>query len=127
MVYVTMRFCLGAVPIAPLPVMRSLGSVLNKHELPLHPMDEHIRTLSNLLFSAVCELPNLQVLGLDSHATVPGVGTSSSAYKVPYILQFYVYDKSFICNSYKKCRGMGSIFPLWNSPQPLGDNVARLG
>src|SRR5207245_3691102 len=31
-------------------------------------------------------------------------------------LPFYVCLKSFVCNSCENCRGVGSFFPIWNSP-----------
>jgi hypothetical protein len=33
---------------------------------------------------------------------------------LPYTLPFYVWDKSFTCNSYGNCRGAPSFFPFWN-------------
>ena len=38
-------------------------------------------------------------------------------------LPFYVWCKSFVCHSYKNCRGVPLSFPFWNSPLVYPDPV----
>lgn len=39
----------------------------------------------------------------------------STSYKIPYVLPSSVGSKSFVCHSYKNCRGVPQLFPKWNS------------
>jgi hypothetical protein len=49
-------------------------------------------------------------------SSVQTLGNCSLVFKSLRTLPSSVYRKSFACHSYENCRGVGVLFPFWNSP-----------
>ena len=84
-----------------------------------HPLLQNVRRMcassiqghDSSFFNVVTSKPSG---GVCTHSLIREYPRKSAAYKVPYILPSSVCCKSFVCHSYKNCRGVGCFFPFWN-------------